>query len=191
MSDVKLAGGARAESQSRMFALPFWIFLLIAVVVAAGTGMIVKSQEHGFLSDMMAIESDQRIELLISASVDDIISEDVPRLETILEQVMANDPDVYSIRISDEDDKVLVSQRKSSGGQSGDALPFMNSEFPLQRLVKDVRFEGDSYGRMAVEWDTSRTGILIEKHAFTAAFAVAIVGLLFGLLGYWFGRSRA
>lgn len=188
MSEMKIAG--RAEAPSRL-ALPFWAFLLIVVGAAAGTGLILKGQEHGYLSTMIAGETDQRIELLISASVDDIISEDVPRLETILEQVMLNDPDVYSIRISDEDDKVLVSQKKAANAQSGGASSFMGSEFPLERMVKDIRFEGDRYGRMAVEWSTMRSGTQIDRHAYTVAFAVAIVGLLFAFLGYWFGRSRA
>jgi hypothetical protein len=191
MSEVKLANEAGAGLRRRGAALSFWVFLVIAAVAATGAGLVMKNQEQGFLSRMMAAESDQRIELLISASIEDIISEDVPRLETILEQVMANDPDVYSIRISDEDDKVLVSQKKAANARSGDVLPFMNSDFPLQRMLKTVRFEGDSYGKMAVEWDTSRTGLMIEKHAYRAASTVAIVCLLFGLLGYWFGRPRA
>jgi hypothetical protein len=188
---MKLADQAGAGSRQRGFALPFWVFLLIVVVAATGAGIVLNGQERNFLNTMMAAESNQRVELLISASVEDIISEDVPRLETILEQVMANDPDVYSIRVTDEDGKVLVSQKKAANAQSGEVLAFMNSDFPLQRLVKDVRFEGDSYGKMMVEWDTMRTGAMIDKHAYMAAFAVAIMCLVFGMLGHWIGRSRA
>jgi hypothetical protein len=171
--------------------LPFWGFILAVVVIAVIAALILKSQESGFLNGMMADQSEKRIELLISASTEDIISEDVPRLETTLEQVILTDPDVHSIRVTDEDGKVLLSQSKSDGPQSEQILPFIEREFPLQRFVMPVLVEGDPYGKMIVEWNPSRTGVQIERHAYFVAGAVAIVGILLGLLGYWFGRSRA
>ena len=185
MSEVKFADRAGEGSRRRGFALPFWIFALFAVVAAAGAGLLLKQQEQRFLSAMMTGEGEQRVELLISASLDDIISEDVPRLETILEQVMENVPDVFLIRITDEDDKVLVEQRKGGGSQS------MADGSPMQRLVKAVRFEGDTYGRMTVEWNQTRANAVVEKHAYMVASMAAIACVLFGLLGYWFGRSRS
>ncbi len=191
MSDVKFADRMGQGSRQRGLALPFWIFVLIAVAAAAGAGLVLKQQEQGFFGAMMTSEGEQRVELLIAASVEDIISEDVPRLETILEQVMANVPDVYSIRITDEDDKVLVSQKRTDGGQSATVPPLAVGDSSMQRLVKAVRFEGDTYGRMAVEWNLSRTNAQAEKHAYMVAIAAAVVCVLFSLLGYWFGRSRA
>jgi hypothetical protein len=165
--------------------------VLLAAVAAAGAGLFLKQQEQGFFSAMMTNEGEQRIELLISASVEDIISEDVPRLETTLEQVMANVPAVHSIRITDEDDKVLVEQKRSGGAQSEAALSFVGGESSMQRLVKAVRFEGDTYGRMTVEWNQSGASAQAEKHAYMVAFMAAIACVLFGLVGFWFGRSRA
>ena len=185
MSEVKLGMGSR----QRGLALPFWIFLLLAAVAAAGAGLVLKQQEQGFFGAMMTSEGEQRVELLISASVEDIISEDVPRLETTLEQVMANVPAVHSIRVSDEDDKVLVEQKRSGGTLSETAL-FVGSESSMQRLVKAVRFEGDTYGRMTVEWNQSGASAQVEKHAYMVAIMAAIACLLFGLVGFWFGRSR-
>ncbi len=191
MSEVKYADRTGQGSRQRGLALPFWIFVLLAAVAAAGGGLVLKQQEMGFVSAMMASEAEQRVELLIAASVEDIISEDVPRLETTLEQVMANVPSVHSILIIDEDDKVLVEQKRAGGNQSDAALPFAGSDSSMQRLVKAVRFEGDTYGRMTVEWNQASASAQAEKHAYMVAFMAAIACVLFGLVGYWFGRSRA
>lgn len=191
MSEVKFADRTGQGSRQRGLALPFWIFVLLAAVAAAGGGLVLKQQEMGFLGAMFTSEAEQRVELLISASVEDIISEDVPRLETTLEQVMANVPAVHSIRITDEDDKVLVEQKRAGGNLSEAALPYVGSEFPLQKLVKAVRFEGDTYGRMTVEWNQAGASVQAEKHAYMVAFMAAIACVLFGLVGFWFGRSRA
>lgn len=190
MSEVKFADRTGEGSRRRGLALPFWIFMLIAAAAAAGAGLLLKQQEQGYLSAMATSEGERRVEMLISASLEDIISEDVPRLETTLEQVMENVPDIYLIRISDEDDKVLVEQRKADGSRSMAAAPRVGGDSTMQRLVKAVRFEGDTYGRMTVEWDPSRASAEAEKHAYMVASMAAIVCMLFGLLGYWFGRSR-
>jgi hypothetical protein len=188
MTEIRLAGH---PGRGVLSVVPFWGFILAVVVVALTAAFILKGQESGFLNAMMADQSERRIELLISASTEDIISEDVPRLESTLEQVILTDPDVHSIRVTDEDGKVLLSQSKSDGPQPEQILPFIEREFPLQRFVLPVLVEGDPYGKMIVEWNPSRTGVQIERHAYFLAGAVAIVGILFGLLGYWFGRSRA
>ncbi len=187
MTEVRLAGHS---GRGVLGVLPFWGFFLAVVVVAVVAALILKGQESGFLNAMTADQSEKRIELLISASTEDIISEDVPRLETTLEQVMLTDPDVHSIRVTDEDGKVLLSQSKPVAPQTAQILPMIEQEFPLQRFVMPVRVDGDPYGRMIVEWNPSRTGVQIERHAYFVAGAMAIVGILFGLLGYKFGRSR-
>jgi hypothetical protein len=171
--------------------VPFWGFILAVVVTAVIASLVLKGQETSFLNAVTADQSEKRIELLISASTEDIISEDVPRLETTLEQVILTDPDVHSVRVADEDGKVLLSQSKSGGPQTAQILPLIEHEFPLQRFVMPVRVEGDPYGKMIVEWNPARTGVQFEKHAYFVAGAVAMVGILFGLFGYWFGRSRA
>ncbi len=188
MTEIRLAGH---PGRGVLSVVPFWGFILAVVVVAVIAALILKGQESGFLNAMMADQSERRIELLISASTEDIISEDVPSLETTLEQVILTDPDVHSIRVTDEDGKVLLSQSKAGGPQSEQILPMIEHEFPLQRFVMPVRLEGDPYGKMIVEWNPSRTGVQLERHAYFIAGAVVMVGILFGLFGYWFGRSRA
>ncbi len=189
MSEVKFANQSGEGSRRRGLALPFWIFMLLAVVAAGGVGVVLKQQEQRVLGAMITSEGERQLDLLIAASLDDILSEDVPRLETILELVMENIPDVYSLRITDEDDKVLVEQKRAANQFSAAAAGGPGVS-PLQRLVKPVRFEGETYGRMTIEWNPSHARTQMERHAYMLASAAAAVCLLFGLLGFWFGRAR-
>ena len=91
-------------------------------------------------------------------------------------------------RFLGEGGKKLVEQWKAGSNRSMADASAMDPS--MQRLVKAVRLEGDTYGRMTVEWNQSRATAMVEKHAYMIAAMAAIGCVLFGQLGYWFGRSR-
>ena len=158
---------------------------LVAIVVALAASLILRHIERGYLTSFMAMENQKKFELLLSSSLDDIISEDLPRLETTMSQIIERDPDFHSARIANEDGTVLYSwQRPTRAGPRRFWLLFESNSDSLQRFARDVTFAGEVFGQVAVVWDGSRTDAEVDKHAYIIAFAVVVICLLLAVFGY-------
>jgi len=165
---------------------------LVAIVVALGASLILRHIERDYLITAMKMENQKKFELLLSSSLDDIISEDLPRLETTMSQVIKRDPDFHSARISNEDGTVLYSWRAGPRRVAHSFWPFYESNGDtLQRFTRDVTFAGEVFGQVTVEWDGSRTEIAVNKHAYIIAFAVVLICLVLALFGYLMIRMLA
>ncbi|MDH3918082.1 MAG: HAMP domain-containing histidine kinase [Rhodospirillales bacterium] len=152
---------------------------IVAVIVAAAAGMVVRHMERNHLISVMAEEHEKKFELLVSASLDDIISEDLPRLETTMSQLIAQDPNFNSAHIANEADKVLFSwSRPSPRGHDHSPILFENDHRTL-RFARHVVFAGEKFGTIVAGWDTTSADHKVNEHAYLIALAiVAICGLL-------------
>lgn len=165
-------------------------WIAAALVAAALVGAAVHHMASGFLTAQNMAENDSKAGLLMSASLEDVLSEDRPRLETTIELFAGRDPSFYSINITDEDGGSLVSWQRSTTPQTQMLLMFFKRFYAPQRSVKPIVLEGETYGTMTMEWDRSGQGLMIDKQALVAAGTVAGLCLLFSLIGYRIGRRQ-
>jgi hypothetical protein len=164
--------------------------VLGSLILAAVVGLIMQNREQSFLDPIIAGANEQKTQVLLATTIEDIISEDLPRLETTIEQAVEHDPDIHSIKIADAKGKELVSWARSDLPQAVSYWFLFESRQPLQRLGKKVSFEGDIYGTMTIEWNRTRAAVAAEKHAYLVAFAVAFIIWLTSVIGFKLGRSR-
>src|SRR5262245_10832977 len=77
--------------------------IAIAVAVALITGSIVWTAERGHLIERLHDDHARTFGLMQSALLDDMISEDVPRIEMTVRQLIARDPAVHAVILANED----------------------------------------------------------------------------------------
>ncbi len=152
----------------------------LALIVATTAGLVVRSAERDYLSALWTAEHAQKFQLLAYASTDDIVSEDIPRLQTTMEEVVRSDPALASLRIANEDGRVLHEWSRS---------PRDGAE-PLT-LSREVRLNGELFGTLTAAWDTAEMEHRINRHALDVAVAIGLVCLLLSLLVYALVRSLA
>ena len=165
-------------------------WLVAALVAAVLVGAAVHHMASGFLTAQGMAENDRKSGLLMSASLEDVLSEDRPRLETTIELFAERDPSFYSINITDEDGASLLSWQRSTAPQAQTLLIYFKRFFAPQRSVRPIVLEGETYGNMIMEWDRSAQGVMVDKQALTAAGTVAVLCFLFALIGYRIGRRQ-
>jgi signal transduction histidine kinase len=148
--------------------------ILVAIVVSLAAGVIVRIAERDYLSSLLAAESQQKFDLLVFASTDDIVSEDIPRLNTTMSEVIARDSTLASASITNEDGRVLYEWHRVPAP----AHPTLVS------LAKEVRIKGELFGTFAAAWDVSGAEAGIDRHAVTAAAVIGLVCLLLSAFIY-------
>ncbi len=152
----------------------------MAVIVAATASLGVRFVERNYLLSVMAEENQKKFELLVSALIDDIISEDLPRLDTTMSQMIAQDPNFHSARIENENRMVLLSWERSSRNQHDHRFSMGAHRHQALRFEKDVVLAGETFGTVVAEWDTTRTDHEVNAHAYVIAVAVVGVCALLG-----------
>jgi signal transduction histidine kinase len=150
-------------------------FLAIALTVAGVTGSIVWTAERAYLIDHLQLEHERAFSLLQTSLLDDVISEDIPRIELSLRQFVARDPAVFSIELANEGGVTLFSSRRPAQRPAA-----------LLSFYEPITHSGERFGTLAVDWDNSDAERQILVRASTIALAVgatcAALGLLFFLL---------
>ena len=133
-----------------------------------------------------------KTELLLAATLEDVITEDRSRLETTVELYQESNPNFYSFAVADEDGNSLLSwQRAGASSQPQQVLMFLPRSYPLQRSAVPVAFDGEVYGSMTVQWDQSAQRAQRDNHTYMMGGATAILCLIFALIGYRTGRRHA
>jgi len=119
-------------------------------------------------------EQTQKLVSMVSAtSLDAVLSEDRPVLDTTIRQLVDNDPDVEAVRVYNENDEVLtewVTPDKSPGVE-------------LLDFTHDVSYADESFGKIEVLWNVARQKG--EIHAYTTRiylYAIAISLLIAALV---------
>lgn len=145
---------------------------LIAAVVAFSAGVIVRNSERQYLGSLLSTESERKFRLLVFASLDDVISEDIPRLQTTMQEVERRDTALDSVKIANEDGRILYEWRRGHPVAKPDLLSF----------TRDVRLAGERFGTFSANWDISQLKHEVDGHAHKVAAELGAVCLLLGLL---------
>ena len=122
-------------------------------------------------------QTQKLVSMLSATSLDAILSEDRPVLDTTIQQLVQNDADVEAVRIFNENNDILTQWTK---GDHIDPEQYMN-------FSHDVLLEGESFGRIDVQWNVQRQHEEIQAYAikiylYAAGISVILALIVVGLI---------
>ena len=136
------------------------------------SGELVREMETEYLEQTLEQQSHRTFSLLSATTLDAVVSEDRPVLETIVGQTVSYEPNILSLSILNELGEPLAEWKK-------DAIP---DTALLREFEKDVVFEGESFGRIRIGWDVEELYAEIDRHVNKMRLFGAGLLLLLGLL---------
>lgn len=150
------------------------ILVMGCTILAVG----LSAAEFVRFNEMRAFERNFRdqtqklVSMLSATSLDAILSEDRPVLDTTIKQLVDNDADVEAISIFNENDEVLTEWRKSDNIDRSLCLDFSH----------DVLLEGESFGRIDVTWNVQRQQAEIRTYATKIYLYAAGISLILAMI---------
>ncbi len=154
-------------SSQLLFAL-----VLVAVVTALGTGVAIQWFERSYLEKQIYEHAQDKLQSLIASSLDDLISEDVPRLETTVQQLAKEDQELAGVIIHNEDGVELFRWRQK----------LYPPEENIHRFSRRVEFLNQHFGSVAIQWNKTNTEIAFVWHSYRIALFIGLTCLGLGLL---------
>ncbi|MCB0320629.1 MAG: response regulator [Bdellovibrionales bacterium] len=165
---------------------PLWFQAALALgatmlLTAFALSKFIENYEHSYLYQNIEKQAKKSLSLLVVTSLDAIISEDIPVLQSIVSKAVAQDSSVSSMTIRDSDKKLLAKWPPNYTKPSLHTLTFS----------KEVHFEGEAFGAIELDYDISLQIAQINKHisnlrlsllAFLLAISCIVVLWLQGLV---------
>lgn len=164
---------------------------LIAIIVAFVAGSLIRNAERDYLNTYITEEKKKTIDLLLSSLLDNIISEDVPRLETTMFELIKRDPGLVLTTITNESGKTLFTWKQESVARPGAEWSFLQSEQRVLAFVREVTFSGYAFGTLEVGWDVGGADQEINRHVYRIIWGVGGVCFLLSILIYLFTKAFA
>ncbi len=144
-------------------------FTIMTIGLFAGE-MVREMETRAFVKNF-SYQTQKLVAMLSAASIDAIVSEDRPVLDTIIWQLVENDSDVVSVSIENEYGEVLT-----GWGVDG---PKEASADLLMDYSHDILLEGEKFGKIGVVWNVRQQHEQIQQLVNKIRiFASSIFGLL-------------
>ena len=139
--------------------LQAFVALSIAVLIVAFlSGEVVRRAETTKLTEDLREQSVRTTALLAAVSIDAVISEDIPLLETIIEQSFKYSPKFHALLFVNEKGEVLAVWQRDGEFDESSIVPLSNN------LV----FEGETFGQLNIDWNVEGERKVIENSVFQA-----------------------
>jgi len=155
---------------------PLWSKILFAtlcitIITSLAAGELARRFEYNYLTNNLTSQIQQTFNILSATTIDSLITEDIPLLETIMLQISSNYPDIEFFAIYNELQTVLV---------IWGALP---AEGSLQHQViqQPVIFGGEIFGYMKIAVSTANLQDDITKHVNLVRLLIALILLCLAL----------
>ncbi|MCP4296699.1 MAG: PAS domain S-box protein [Proteobacteria bacterium] len=146
----------------------FWMILLVGLI----SGVLLRDLETEYLYNTLKDYSNKTSDMLTVTSIDAIITEDIPLLETIVTQAHELDHQIQSLTISNENSVVLTHWERKK-----------KTKIPPMEFSRMMVLEGEKFGEMKIAWDIDLELQKIEAHAVKIRwFSSGILFLLMILL---------
>ena len=126
---------------------------ILAVGIAAAE-FVRLSEQHAFERNFRE-QTQKLVSMLSATSLDAILSEDRPVLDTTIKQLVDNDSDVEAVRIYNENDEVLTEWSRETLVDPEQCIDFQ----------QDVEFAGESFGSIEVLWNVQRQQAEIRSYS--------------------------
>ena len=124
------------------------------LLVGFGSGELVRTLETNYLFKRLEEQTERTVSLISAISVDAVISQDGPLLETIVDQAVSKDPSIVALEIADEEGTQLISWQSQSNQKSVEPLSF----------TKDIVYEEETFGTMQIELNVADDYQRINEH---------------------------
>ena len=122
--------------------------------VAYITGEYMRTVQTRTLEDSFQRHSQKTFSMLFATSLDAVLSEDQPVLETIVAQSIELDPEIHALSIVNEFNQELAVWENPKEIPDALKIPF----------EQDVVFEGESFGSISIVWDASVQRQTVRAH---------------------------
>ena len=173
---------SRVRSHSPLWIKLSVVVLLTSVMLGLLIGEMVRVSERDYLHQRAQKEARVSLQLLLASSLDAIISEDVPVLETVVQESRRARPNITLLHIQNEGGSTLVKWK--SPDVSGGSETIVLSE--------RVAFEGEGFGFVHLQLDVSALNASIDKQVAEIRLISMLFSILFGLaMIYWIQRLVA
>jgi len=134
------------------------------MLISLAAGELARRFEYNYLTNNLTIQIQQTFNLLSATTIDSLITEDIPLLETIMLQISSNYPDIEFFAIYNELHTVLVS--------SGE-LP--EEDLQHQIFQQAVSFGGETFGYMQIAVSTAHLQDDITEHVNLIRLLIALI----------------
>ncbi len=159
----------------KLQSLLFISLTLTFASVAYITGEYMRTVQTRTLEDSFTRNSHKTFSMLFATSLDAVLSEDQPVLETIVAQSIELDSEIHELSIVNEYNQVLAEWGSDDKISESLKIPFQ----------QDVVFEGESFGTISIVWDASVQRQTVKAHVnkiwaytITAFTIIAIIVML-------------
>lgn len=142
------------------------------LAVGLSAAEFVRFYENKSFEDNFRNQTQKLVSLLAATSLDAILSEDRPVLETTIKQFTDNDKDVHDVLIYNENNEIL--KQWSRGGKLDSSL--------RKNFSHEVLLEGESFGRIEVVWSVKRQQYDIDVYATKIYLYAAVISLILALV---------
>lgn len=143
--------------QSRKYSLQRLLIVSLTITfasVAFITGEYMRNVQTKTLEESFQQFSQKTFNMLFATSLDAVLSEDQPVLETIVAQSVELDKDIHALSIVNEFNEELAAWENEQSLDASLQIPFS----------QDVVFEGESFGTIAIVWDASGQRATVQAH---------------------------
>ena len=144
-----------------------------------GAAEFVRQNEMRAFERTFGEQSSKLVGTLAAASLDAVLSADRPVLDTVIQSLVEEDPEIEAVTVLDDRGDPITSWRR-------------DPDVPLDvegciGFERDVVLEGEVYGRFEVLWNVSRQHAEIRGYAariylYAAGISVALALLVLGLV---------
>ncbi len=150
------------------------LFLFIAFFVLPVITGVVITRNLANIETTTRIRGEQKAELLTILSIDALLANDRPALETIVTGLQMQDEGLISIQIKDVDKRVMAGWDRFEG--EGHNLKIVSSKQP-------INYHGQAFGSLEMMWDYSYfADPIIHKVRTSAIVGLVITLFLIGLM---------
>jgi len=156
---------------------PLWLQLALAlftvlVLVNLITASLARNVVSNFVFKQVEEQSRGSFALLAATAIDAVITEDIPLLETIAAQSLAQAPNMVGLTIENEKGDLLVQSLR----------PHSEANNDIRNYSYTIKFEGERFGTINIHWDIEPVQQEINRHvAEVQIFISAMLILLTGL----------
>lgn len=166
-----LSGYFKKKHQLTLRVQIILVMLIISILIGFSAGELVRYIETPHLKQSLQEDDQRTLSLLTAAITESVASEDVPTLETIIQQTISSVPNIYSVEV-----------------QGIDALPLLNWQPESKpkpqntyQHTRDLIVAGETFGHIKMTWNADFMHTEIEKHVARIRSIVITVIFILGL----------
>ncbi|MCU7936120.1 MAG: response regulator [Candidatus Thiodiazotropha sp. (ex Dulcina madagascariensis)] len=152
---------------------PLWLQVTLALLAALLlvnwlTASLVRHVVSNFEFKQMEQQGRNSSALLAATTLNAVISEDIPLLDTIAAQSLAQSPNMVELSIKNERDELLVRRTRA----------YTAAQDSIHDYRYAMEFEGERFGSIHIKWDTEPIQREISRHVAKVQLFISIMLVL-------------